>query len=127
MAVNPIYLGVLLLVVRACWRCLRVLRVVAVVEHSQRAGGGLGRRGRIAATQLQDGRRPRIEHAWSTVCAVTVDGGAWYSNQGSGFDGSSAPGDSCGLSNKLASSGGSHTVTNCYTRVLARCRAARDE
>ena len=53
-------------------------------------------------------------HGWSTGCAVLADGTAWYSaNWGTA-------GDSCG-SNSLATSGGTYTVTNCYSRVLARC------
>ena len=33
----------------------------------------------------------------------------------------STPGDRCDSGNRLASSGGSHTVRWCYSRVLARC------
>ena len=57
-------------------------------------------------------------HGWSTRCAVTADGAAWYS--ANMID----AGDDCAYgSNRLASSGGSHTVTNCgyRKRVLARC------
>ena len=55
-------------------------------------------------------------HGWSTACAVTADGAAWRSaNQGS------SAGGRCGSGNYLASSGGSHTVTGCFLRVLARC------
>ena len=55
-------------------------------------------------------------HGWSTDCAVTADGATWNSaNFG-------RAGDRCGWSrNYLASSGGSHTVTGCRKRVLARC------
>ena len=54
-------------------------------------------------------------HGWSTDCAVTADGAAWWSAN-NGY----VPGDRCG-SDDLASSGGSHTVTACWRRVLARC------
>ena len=52
-------------------------------------------------------------HGWSTNCAVTADGAAWWSGSGA----------RCGYSssNYLASSGGSFTVTWCHLRVLARC------
>ena len=52
---------------------------------------------------------------------VTVDGTAWASANAHAPD--DAPGDRCvsGNSNYLASSGGSHTVTGCDLRVLARC------
>eukprot|EP01045_Picozoa_sp_COSAG04_P015899 COSAG04_NODE_1290_length_7359_cov_33.592837_3_plen_450_part_00 len=54
-------------------------------------------------------------HGWSTSCAVTAGGTAWRSaNFGNA-------GDRYGLANYLASSGGSHTVTTCNRRVLARC------
>eukprot|EP01045_Picozoa_sp_COSAG04_P015137 COSAG04_NODE_1177_length_7916_cov_13.807599_6_plen_730_part_00 len=64
-------------------------------------------------------------HGWSTLCAVTADGEAWYSaNWGdmANYDGDdyTLAGSSCG-SDSLASSGGSHTVTWCESRVLARC------
>ena len=49
-------------------------------------------------------------HGWSTECAVAADGWSWYSGSG----------DRCS-SSVLASSGGSHTVTSCWRRVLARC------
>ena len=49
-------------------------------------------------------------HGWSTYCAVAADGWSWYSGSG----------DRCS-SSVLASSGGSHTVTSCPRRVLARC------
>ncbi len=53
-------------------------------------------------------------HGWSTTCVVLADGSAWRSaNHG-------RAGDRCG-SGRLASSGGSHTVTSCWRRVLARC------
>ena len=57
-------------------------------------------------------------HGWSTSCAVAADGAAWWSANTYG-----TPGDRCGDSwrNYLASSGGSHTVTSCTRRVLARC------
>ena len=57
-------------------------------------------------------------HGWSTSCAVTADGAAWYSASQRSY-----AGDRCGSGNFLASSGGSHTVTDCYARrrVLARC------
>eukprot|EP01045_Picozoa_sp_COSAG04_P005491 COSAG04_NODE_255_length_18797_cov_46.325968_17_plen_455_part_00 len=59
-------------------------------------------------------------HGWSTYCAVAADGTAWGSaNYGS------SKGDRCrsngGSDNHLATSGGSHTVTSCRKRVLARC------
>ena len=53
-------------------------------------------------------------HGWSTHCAVTADGGSWRTpNFG-------RAGELC-YSDMLASSGGSHTVTTCNRRVLARC------
>eukprot|EP01045_Picozoa_sp_COSAG04_P016050 COSAG04_NODE_1311_length_7269_cov_4.533333_5_plen_330_part_00 len=57
-------------------------------------------------------------HGWSTYSVVTADGGKWYSANRDGSYG--PPGDSAG-SDGLASSGGSHTVTGCRRRVLARC------
>ena len=53
-------------------------------------------------------------HGWSTGCAVLADGSSW----GSGNNGS--PGGSC-ASDRLATSGGTYTVTHCRYRVLARC------
>ena len=57
-------------------------------------------------------------HRWSTLCAILADGTAW----GSANEGSRA-GDSCwgGGSNRLATSGGTYTVVDCRSRVLARC------
>ena len=57
-------------------------------------------------------------HGWSTDCAVTADGAAWRTNQD--WIPSISAGDRCDSGN-LASSGGSHTVTRCLQRVLARC------
>ena len=58
-------------------------------------------------------------HGWGTECAVTADGAAWYSgNWGPGNR--ERAGDRFG-SNRLVSSGGSHTVRSCPYRVLARC------
>ena len=62
-------------------------------------------------------------HGWSTDCAVAANGVAWRSANG-GWGGSYTPGGSCGSrygNNYLASSGGSHSVTSCSMRVLARC------
>ena len=53
-------------------------------------------------------------HGWSTLCPVLADGTGWQS----GSNGN--PGDSC-VSDYLATSGGTYTVTGCNTRVLARC------
>ena len=53
-------------------------------------------------------------HGWGTFCAVLADGTAWESGN------SMAPGVHCG-SDRLATSGGTYTVTACNLRVLARC------
>ena len=53
-------------------------------------------------------------HGWSAQCAVLADGTAWRSGA------VSSSGGSCG-SDKLATSGGTYTVTDCRRRVLARC------
>ena len=53
-------------------------------------------------------------HGWSTACAVAADGASWVSANPWGLG---CPGSG----NYLASSGGSHTVTACPMRVLARC------
>ena len=53
-------------------------------------------------------------HGWSTHCAVLADGTTWYSANYN-------PGDQCGSSLRLATSGGTYTVTGCRLRVLARC------
>ena len=59
-------------------------------------------------------------HGWSTNCAVAADGGAWWSASDTRY----TPGERCehGGYDQLASSGGSHTVTRCPLRVLARCK-----
>ena len=53
-------------------------------------------------------------HGWSTGCAVLADGTAWASAN-AGY-----AGNSC-TSGRLATSGGTYTVTGCHRRVLARC------
>ena len=58
-------------------------------------------------------------HGWSTYCAVAADGAAWHSAYYAGSRWT--PGGRCGSGNWLASPGGSHTVTVCRARVLARC------
>eukprot|EP01045_Picozoa_sp_COSAG04_P006354 COSAG04_NODE_310_length_17225_cov_12.768014_12_plen_520_part_00 len=59
-------------------------------------------------------------HGWSAECAVAADGAAWYSANNNYY----TPGGRCGSSNRLASSGGSYTVTHCIwdSRVLALCK-----
>ena len=54
-------------------------------------------------------------HGWSTHCPVLADGTGWRS-----ANGGSIAGDRCG-SDRLATSGGTYTVTDCERRVLARC------
>ena len=55
-------------------------------------------------------------HGWSTACPVLADGTSWYS-----ANGGAGAGDSCLSGNRLATSGGTYTVTVCRLRVLARC------
>ena len=50
-------------------------------------------------------------HGWSTVCAVTAYGGAWWSANSDSYNaGNSSPGG------YLASSDSSHTVANCLVQ-----------
>ena len=96
------------------WRCA----AFSISWRLVRLGGGVLRvPSAVAACLLAIGRSDA--HGWGTECAVTADGASWYS---ANYAGSSyfTPGDDCG-SGKLASSGGSHTVTGCSRRVLARC------
>ena len=58
-------------------------------------------------------------HGWSTYCPVLADGTSWGSANAAGTSWGS-PGGSCG-SDRLATSGGTYTVTACRQRVLARC------
>ena len=55
-------------------------------------------------------------HRWSTSCPVLADGTSWNS-----ANGGSRAGDGCGAGNRLATCGGTYTVTGCRFRVLARC------
>ena len=60
-------------------------------------------------------------HGWGTGCAVLADGTAWRSANYNNAQNDFSAGDSCGSVNRLATSGGTYTVTNCNDRVLARC------
>ena len=59
-------------------------------------------------------------HGWSTFCAVLADGTAWGSTNAGAYGHGYTAGGSCN-SDRLATSGGTYTVTSCHQRVLARC------
>eukprot|EP01045_Picozoa_sp_COSAG04_P010260 COSAG04_NODE_623_length_11808_cov_2.965838_3_plen_154_part_00 len=72
--------------------------------------------GWVLAPNDATSRAVAAAHRWSTACAVLADGTSWQCG------GNDNPGDSCisGI-NRLATSGGTYTVTGCNYRVLARC------